>query len=68
MGTWNPTLHLWCAIESRLRSERGQGTVEYVGLVAAVAILLVAISKTLGGNNGIDDKVVDALREAIETV
>jgi hypothetical protein len=69
METWDTPLRLWCAAESRMRScrgERGQGTVEYVGLVVAVALLLTAVSTQLRGGGGIDDKVVALVKSAIE--
>ncbi len=67
METFDPMLRLWCALESRWRSERGQGTVEYVGLVVAVALLLVAVSETLqNGGGGIDDKVAAAIGRAVD--
>ena len=69
METWETPLRLWCAVESRLRSdapERGQGTVEYVGLGVAIALLLTAVSTQLRGGGGIDDKVVALVKSAVE--
>jgi hypothetical protein len=63
---WDATVRLRDAIDRRCGGERGQGTVEYVGLVVAVALLLVAVSTTLKGGNGIDDKVASLLASAIE--
>jgi Flp pilus assembly pilin Flp len=71
MQTWVTPLRLWCAVESRLRAdadERGQGTVEYVGLVVAVALLLTAVSTQLRGGGGIDDKIVAIVKGAVEKV
>ncbi len=69
METWDMPLRLWCAVASRLRSERGergQGTVEYVGLVVAIAMLLAVVSTQLRGGTGVDDKIVAAVRAAID--
>ena len=46
----------------RLRSERGQGTVEYVGLVLLVAVLMGGMVAAVGGLNSLPGK---ELAEAI---
>ena len=53
-----------------LAGERGQGTVEYVGLVLLVAVLIAGVVKASGGfsDTGIADAVVDKLKGAIEGV
>lgn len=51
---------------SRVRRERGQSTVEYVGLAVAVAVLLVAVGGGLGGHGDkIGSAVAKRLQEAI---
>ena len=52
----------------RLRSVRGQGTVEYVGIVLAVAVLLLALTGPLGKqNDAIARKIGGAVAHAIDT-
>jgi hypothetical protein len=53
-----------------LAGERGQGTVEYVGLVLLVAVLIAGVVKASGGfsDTGIADAVVDKLKGAIAGV
>ena len=46
----------------RLRGERGQGTVEYVGLVLLVAVLMGGMVAAVGGLNSLPGK---ELAEAI---
>ena len=51
-----------------LRGERGQGTVEYVGLILLLAVVLAGVVKTAHGYS--DDKsiaktVVEKLKDAI---
>jgi hypothetical protein len=51
---------------ARTRRERGQSTVEYVGLAVAVAVLLVAIGGGLGDQGGkLGGAVAKRLQEAI---
>lgn len=48
------------------RRERGQSTVEYVGLAVAVAVLLVAVGGGLGGHGDkLGGAVAKRLQEAI---
>lgn len=53
-----------------LAGARGQGTVEYVGLVLLVAVLIAGVVKASGGfsDSGIADAVVEKLKSAIEGV
>ena len=63
MGNVHHRLHL-------LRSERGQGTVEYVGLVlliAGVLAVVVAASGAFGGK-AIGTAIVNQIKEAIDGV
>jgi Flp pilus assembly pilin Flp len=51
-----------------LRKERGQATVEYVGLAVAVAVLLVSLGSGLSGQGGkLGGVVVKKLTQAIQT-
>ena len=53
-----------------LASERGQGTVEYVGLILLVAVILAGVVKASGSfsDQGIADAVVRKLKAAIDGV
>ena len=53
-----------------LAAERGQGTVEYVGLVLLVAVLIAGVVQASGGfsDTGIADAVVRKLKGAIDGV
>jgi Flp pilus assembly pilin Flp len=53
-----------------LRDERGQGTVEYVGLILLIAGVIGAVVKFGGGVDGgdIGGTIVDKLKTAIEGV
>jgi hypothetical protein len=53
-----------------LQTERGQGTVEYVGIVLAVAALLVAVAAAIDNKVGgpIATALVQRLQEAVKTV
>jgi len=53
-----------------LMAARGQGTVEYVGLVLLMAVLIAGVVKASGGfsDTGIADAVVRQIRGAITGV
>jgi hypothetical protein len=58
---------------ARLLSERGQGTVEYVGLILLVALLMVgmvAAMKGFQGKQGLElaETIVDKIRGAVNKV
>lgn len=55
---------------AELASERGQGTVEYVGLVLLMAVLIAGVVKASGGfsDTGIAEAVVKRLTAAIDGV
>jgi Flp pilus assembly pilin Flp len=55
-------------LASRIRrDERGQGTVEYVGLAMAVGVLLLAVSSFFGGtDHGIGSVVTGAIKSAVQ--
>jgi Flp pilus assembly pilin Flp len=58
----------WLGVTARLgRDQRGQGTVEYVGLAMAVGVLLLAVSSFLGGHDhGISSVVTGAIKSAVQ--
>ena len=53
-----------------LARERGQGTVEYVGLVLLMAVLIAGVVKASGNfsDTGIAESVVKRLKAAIDGV
>jgi len=67
---------LWHLAEqrlARLAAERGQGTVEYVGLILLVALLMVgmvAAMKGFQGKQGLElaETIVDKIRGAVNKV
>jgi Flp pilus assembly pilin Flp len=64
---WMGRLH---ATALGLRDERGQGTVEYVGLILLIAGVIGAVV-TFGGSfkgDGLGKAIVDKLQNAIEGV
>ena len=52
------------------RQARGQGTVEYVGLILLVAVILAGVVKASGGlkDSTIAEAVIDKLKGAIDSV
>jgi hypothetical protein len=59
------------ALCRRIGGERGQGTVEYVGLVLLIGILLAGVvtaSKSFNDKNSIAGAVMNKLKDAISTV
>lgn len=66
------TVHLLragAAVRHRLADQRGQGTVEYVGLILLVAGVLAAVvvwATSKAGDQGIGKKVVQQLTTAID--
>jgi hypothetical protein len=57
------------AVRRHLRNARGQGTVEYVGLILLVAGVLAAVvvwATSKAGDQGIGKKVTQELRDAID--
>jgi len=61
------------AIRSLLGGERGQGTVEYVGLILLVSLLMVGMVAAMKGFNGkqgteLAEVIVEKIREAVDKV
>jgi hypothetical protein len=70
---------LHAAIANRIRQvqalagERGQGTVEYVGLILLVSLLMVGMVAAMKGFNGkqgteLADVIVNKIKEAVDKV
>ena len=61
---------LMARAHTRLADPTGQGTVEYVGLVLLVAVLIAGVVKASGGfsDTGIAEAVVKKLKAAITGV
>jgi hypothetical protein len=58
---------------TRIMSERGQGTVEYVGLILLVALLMVGMVAAMKGFQGaqgleLAETIVDKIRGAVNKV
>jgi hypothetical protein len=56
-----------------LRGERGQGTVEYVGLILLVSLLMVGMVAAMKGFNGkqgteLADVIVDKIKAAVDAI
>jgi len=72
--------YLHAAIETRAKAirslaggDRGQGTVEYVGLILLVSLLMVGMVAAMKGFNGkqgteLADVIVDKIKEAVDKV
>ena len=61
------------AIRKLLLAERGQGTVEYVGLILLVSLLMVGMVAAMKGFNGkqgteLADVIVDKVKQAVNKV
>ena len=58
------------AARARAREARGQGTVEYVGLILLVAVILAGVVKASGGlkDSTIAEAVIKKLKGAIDSV
>ena len=57
----------------RSSSERGQGTVEYVGLILLVSLLMVGMVAAMKGFNGsqgteLAELLVDKIRQAVNAI
>jgi hypothetical protein len=72
--------YVHAALERRMRAvrllaegERGQGTVEYVGLILLVSLLMVGMVAAMKGFNGkqgteLADVIVNKIKEAVDKV
>ncbi len=65
--------HLGTRLLTRLRSQAGQGTVEYVGLILLVALLMVGMVAAMKGFQGaqgleLAETIVDKIRGAVNKV
>ena len=60
----------WARGRERAKQGQGQGTVEYVGLILLVAVILAGVVKASGSfsDKGIADAVVKKLKAAIDGV
>jgi hypothetical protein len=60
----------WHTAYDRLAAARGQGTVEYIGIVVVVAALLVAVHSGLTGEvtHTVTAAITDSIKNAVETV
>jgi Flp pilus assembly pilin Flp len=61
------------AIRDLAERERGQGTVEYVGLILLVSLLMVGMVAAMKGFNGkqgteLADVIVDKIKESVDKV
>ncbi len=61
------------AIRALAEGERGQGTVEYVGLILLVSLLMVGMVAAMRGFNGkqgteLADVIVNKIKEAVNKV
>lgn len=61
------------AIHALAEGERGQGTVEYVGLILLVSLLMVGMVAAMKGFNGkqgteLAGVIVDKIKEAVDKV
>jgi Flp pilus assembly pilin Flp len=61
------------AIRSLATDERGQGTVEYVGLILLVSLLMVGMVAAMRGFNGkqgteLADVIVNKIKEAVDKI
>jgi hypothetical protein len=60
-------------LRHRLGSERGQGTVEYVGLILLVSLLMVGMVAAMKGFNGnegtqLAELIVSKIRQAVSAI
>jgi hypothetical protein len=67
------TIHFARAARARLGSQAGQGTVEYVGLILLVSLLMVgmvAAMKGFSGESGLDiaEVIVAKIKSAVQAI
>ena len=61
------------ALRTLVTRQRGQGTVEYVGLILLVSLLMVGMVAAMKGFNGkqgteLADVIVDKIKQAVDEV
>ena len=61
------------AMAARLRSQAGQGTVEYVALILLVALVMAGVIAAMKGfetddGQALGDAIITKIREAVESV
>jgi hypothetical protein len=61
------------AVRAEAEGERGQGTVEYVGLILLVSLLMVGMVAAMKGFNGkqgteLADVIVDKIKSAVDAI
>ncbi len=66
-------LDLHARARRRLASERGQGTVEYVGLILLVSLLMVGMVAAMKGFNGtqgteLAEVIISKLKQAVNAI
>jgi hypothetical protein len=61
---------LWRTGRRQLAACRGQGTVEYVGIVIVVGVLLIAVKAGIGksGAHDIAAKISDSVTQAVQDI
>jgi hypothetical protein len=67
------TINVARALQARLGSSAGQGTVEYVGLILLVSLLMVgmvAAMKGFSGESGLDiaEVIVAKIKSAVQAI
>jgi len=73
MGTLHAAVNRRVNEIRRLAGETGQGTVEYVGLILLVSLLMVGMVAAMKGFNGkqgteLADVIVNKIKEAVDKV
>ena len=67
MGRLHAGLHqLTLAPRSRLAAQEGQGTIEYVGLIMLLSVVMAAVIAAAKGDFGLTEVITDKVKGAIE--
>jgi hypothetical protein len=66
-------LNVSVRVRHRLASERGQGTVEYVGLILLVSLLMVGMVAAMKGFNGtqgteLAEVIISKVKQAVNAI
>lgn len=66
-------VHRYTALNRALGGERGQGTVEYVGLILLVSLLMVGMVAAMKGFSGrqgteLAELIVDKIQSAVDKI